>query len=209
MVQSGEPPPPAILYMDPPEHGRLRGLVNKAFTPRAVAAQRDTVIEQVQQCLSKADPRRFDVEQDFSAIFPGEVITSMVGVPEDYRAQFREFVEVALRYQPGQSAPSETTVTMMLNAAAYCYSLVQERRAQPADDMISTLIAAEIERDNGEKASLGDATTSRCSRCWSAVRAPRPSPNLSPTPWRPLSAIPTSGASCWKTAPRSLQRSRR
>jgi cytochrome P450 len=156
MVQSGEPPPPAILYMDPPDHGRLRGLVNKAFTPRAVAAQRDTVIEQVKQCLSKADPRRFDVVQDFSAIFPGEVITSMVGVPEDYRAQFREFVEVALQYQPGQSAPSETTVTMMLNAAAYCYGLVQERRAQPADDMISTLIAAEIERDNGERTSLGD-----------------------------------------------------
>jgi hypothetical protein len=45
---------------------------------------------------------------------------------------------------------------MMLNAAAYCYGLVQERRAQPADDMISTLIAAEIERDNGERTSLGD-----------------------------------------------------
>jgi cytochrome P450 len=156
MVQSGEPPPPAILYMDPPEHGRMRGLVNKAFTPRAVAAQRETVIEEIQQCLSRADPRRFDVVQDFSGVFPGEVITSMVGVPADYRAQFREFVEEALRYQPGQSAPGETTVTMMLNAAAYCYNLVQERRAEPKDDMISALIAAEIERENGEKTSLQD-----------------------------------------------------
>jgi cytochrome P450 len=156
MVQSGEPPPPAILYMDPPEHGRMRGLVNKAFTPRAVAAQRDTIIEQVQLCLSKADRDRFDVVQDFSAIFPGEVITSMVGVPEDYRAQFREFVEEALKYQPGQSAPGETTVTMMLNAAAYCYSLAQQRRAKPEDDMISALIAAEIEREGGEKTSLAD-----------------------------------------------------
>lgn len=156
MMRSGQEPPPAILYLDPPEHGRMRGLVNKAFTPRSVEAQRNTVIETVQRCLSNANPRRFDVVQDFSAIFPGEVITSMVGVPAPGRQQFREFVQVALSYQPGQTAPDETTVTMMLNAAAYCYNLVQERRAQPQDDMISTLIEAEIERGDGEKTSLSD-----------------------------------------------------
>ncbi len=156
MMRNGEEPPKAILYLDPPEHGRIRGLVNKAFTPRAVEAQRATVIEAVQRCLESADPRRFDVVQDFSANFPGEVITRMVGVPPADRQQFREWVQVALSYQPGQSAPDETTVTMLLNAAAYCYNLVLERRAQPQDDMISRLIAAEIENDDGEKTSLGD-----------------------------------------------------
>ena len=156
MMRSGQEPPPAILYLDPPEHRRMRGLVNKAFTPRAVEAQRNTVVEAVQQCLTNADPRRFDVVQDFSSVFPGEVITRMVGVPAPDRQQFREFVQVALTYQPGQTAPDETTVTMLLNAAAYCYNLVQERRAQPQDDMISTLIAAEIERDDGGMTSLAD-----------------------------------------------------
>ncbi|WP_445166238.1 cytochrome P450 [Mycolicibacterium sp. Dal123E01] len=156
MMRSGEPPPPAILYMDPPEHGRMRGLVNKAFTPRAIEAQRETIVEVVRQCLNNVDPHRFDVVGEFTAVFPAEVITSMVGVPAEHRQQFREFVEEALRYQPGQSAPSETTVTMLLNAAAYCYSLVQERRVQPRDDMISTLISAEVEREIGGTTSLAD-----------------------------------------------------
>lgn len=156
MMRSGEEPPKAILYLDPPEHGRMRGLVNKAFTPRAVEAQRATVIEVVRRCLESADPRRFDVVQEFSAIFPGEVITCMLGVPPADRQQFREWVHVALSYQPGQTAPDETTLTMLLNAAAYCYNLVQERRAQPQDDMISTLIAAEIQNEHGETTSLAD-----------------------------------------------------
>ena len=156
MMKSGQPPPKAILYLDPPEHGRMRSLVNKAFTPRAIESQRETIIGQVQQCLNRVDPGRFDVVQDFSGIFPGEVICRMVGIPADFRPQFRECVEEALHYQPGQSEPNETTVTMLLNAAAYCYNLVQERRKQAQDDMISRLIAAEIERESGGTTSLED-----------------------------------------------------
>lgn len=156
MMKSGEPPPNAILYLDPPAHGRMRSLVNKAFTPRAVQAQRHTVLEQVKSLLGRADPNHFDVVQDFSGIFPGEVVGSMVGIAPDFRPQFRECVERALHYQPGQSAPDETTVTMMLNAAAYCYNLVQQRREDPQDDMISRLIAAEIAQDDGGTTSLAD-----------------------------------------------------
>ena len=47
MVQSGNPVPPLIIMMDPPEHRRMRNLVNKVFTPRAVERQRQLVIEQI------------------------------------------------------------------------------------------------------------------------------------------------------------------
>ena len=89
MVQSDERPQPSIIFMDPPDHRHMRSLLNKAFTPRAIQAQRDTVVEQIDRYLGAADPEHFDVVQDFSGPFPVEVITRMAGVPEEYRQQVR------------------------------------------------------------------------------------------------------------------------
>lgn len=55
-IRSGEPPPNVILFMDPPQHGRLRALVNRAFTPRSISAQRATVVELVRYYLDRAVP---------------------------------------------------------------------------------------------------------------------------------------------------------
>ena len=76
MVRSGEVPQKSIIFMDPPDHRHMRSLLNKAFTPRAIQAQRETVIELVEHYLGKADPDDFDVVQDFSGPFPVEVITA-------------------------------------------------------------------------------------------------------------------------------------
>ena len=53
MVQSGNPVPPLIIMMDPPDHRRMRSLVNKVFTPRAIERQRQTVIEQIDRFLQR------------------------------------------------------------------------------------------------------------------------------------------------------------
>lgn len=82
MVRSGEVPQKSIIFMDPPEHRHMRSLLNKAFTPRAIQSQKETVLETVEKYLSAADPDQFDVVQDFSGPFPVEVITRMAGVPE-------------------------------------------------------------------------------------------------------------------------------
>ncbi|HVQ52564.1 MAG TPA: cytochrome P450, partial [Mycobacterium sp.] len=83
MVRSGEVPQKSIIFMDPPDHRHMRSLLNKAFTPRAIQSQKETVVELIEHYLSKADPDNFDVVQDFSGPFPVEVITRMAGVPED------------------------------------------------------------------------------------------------------------------------------
>src|SRR6478752_5714247 len=77
---------------------------NEAFTPRAIQAQRETVVELVEHYLSKADPDNFDVVQDFSGPFPVEVITRMAGVPEDFRQQVRHWIDKSLHRKPGQIA---------------------------------------------------------------------------------------------------------
>jgi cytochrome P450 len=156
MVTSGEDPPKMILFMDPPDHGRMRGLVNKAFTARAIQSQRSALIELVQRSLKTVDPRRFDVVQEFSALFPVEAITGMAGVPAESRQQVRLWVEETLGSQPGRVEANDAGMNAWLEIAAYYYSLVEERRRQPKNDMISTLIAAEMRQETGEPSTLED-----------------------------------------------------
>ncbi|BBX21174.1 cytochrome P450 [Mycolicibacter terrae] len=156
MVRSDEPPQKSIIFMDPPDHRHMRSLLNKAFTPRAMQAQRTTVIEQVERFLGAADPDHFDVVQDFSGPFPVEVITRMVGVPDEFRQQVRHWMNISLHHEPGQIEISETNMQANIETAMYYYGLVQERRANPQDDMLSRLIAAEIPGEDGQPRRLDD-----------------------------------------------------
>ncbi|OBK90075.1 cytochrome P450 [Mycolicibacter sinensis] len=156
MVRAGEPPQKSIIFMDPPEHRHLRSLLNKAFTPRAIQAQRETIIEQVERFLGAADPDRFDVVQEFSGPFPVEVITRMVGVPDEYRQQVRHWIDTSLHREPGQIETSAEGMQANMETAVYYYGLVQERRADPQDDMLSRLIAAEIPGEDGQMRRLDD-----------------------------------------------------
>jgi cytochrome P450 len=142
--------------MDPPEHRFMRSLLNKAFTPRAIQSQHDTVVELVEHYLSMVDPDNFDVVQDFSGPFPVEVITRMAGVPEDFRQQVRHWIDKGLEVKPGQLFLSDENMQANIDAGVYYFGLVQERRENPQDDMISRLIAAEIPGENGEMRKLDD-----------------------------------------------------
>jgi cytochrome P450 len=156
-VRSDEPVPvKMIIIMDPPEHRQMRSLVNKVFTPRAIEAMKPMVTETIDRYISAADPERYDVVQDFSALFPVEVITQMLGVPEEYRQQVREWVDTSLHREPGQIDMSDEGMQAVADSMALYYQLIQERRAEPRDDMFSRLIAADVERQDGEKESLDD-----------------------------------------------------
>jgi len=96
----------SIIWMDPPEHRRMRSLVNKVFTPRAIQAQEAIIRGRVDHYLSRADPANFDVVADFSALFPVEVITTMLGVPAADRQNVRVWLETSLQRPPGRSTQS-------------------------------------------------------------------------------------------------------
>jgi len=156
MVQADEPPQKSIIFMDPPDHRHMRSLLNKAFTPRAVQAQRDTIVEQIDHYLSLISSDDFDIVQDFSGPFPVEVITRMAGVEPDYRQMVRHWIDTSLSREPGQIGTSEAGMQANMDTAIYYYSLVQKRRENPTDDMISRLIAAEIPREDGRLDKLDD-----------------------------------------------------
>ena len=156
MVRKDGPPQQSIIFMDPPDHRHMRSLLNKAFTPRAIQSQRETVSELVEHYLSKVDPDNFDVVQDFSGPFPVEVITRMAGVPEEFRQQVRHWIDKGLEHKPGQFELSEENMQANIESGVYYYGLTQERRNDPQDDMISRLIAAEMPDGNGGVRKLDD-----------------------------------------------------
>jgi cytochrome P450 len=146
----------SMIFMDPPEHRRMRSLVNKVFTPRAITALKDAVTELIEYHLSRVDPTRFDVVADFSALFPVEVISTVLGVPAEQRQQIRHWVDASLHRKPGQIEMDEANWKAVTDIAAYYYNLIQERRKDPQDDMINGLITAEVERDDGGTTQLDD-----------------------------------------------------
>lgn len=156
MVQSPVPPQKSIIFMDPPDHRHMRSLLNKAFTPRTIQAQHDTIVEQIDRYLGQIDSDEFDVVQDFSGPFPVEVITRMAGVEPDYRQMVRHWIDISLSREPGQFDTSEAGMQANIDTGVYYYGLVQRRRENPQDDMISRLIAAEIPREDGELHKLDD-----------------------------------------------------
>ena len=156
-VRSNEPMmAKMIIVMDPPEHRQMRSLVNKVFTPRAIEALRPMVTATIDRYLAQSESDRFDVVQDFSALFPVQVITQMLGVPEEHRRQVGEWVDTTLRREPGQIDMSEEGMQAVGELMGMYYNIIQQRRAEPCDDMFSRLIAAEVEREDGEKQSLDD-----------------------------------------------------
>lgn len=80
----------------------------------------------------------------------------MLGVLQEHRQDVRIWQDVALKRKPGQVRMSRAGIDAMSQIGLLYYNLIQERRTDPRDDMITALIAAEVERDDGTRASLDD-----------------------------------------------------
>ena len=139
----------SIIAMDPPAHRRMRSLLNKVFTPRAIEAQRALVVELVDKHLSAVDPAGFDFVQDFSALFPVDIMTALQDVPVDDRQQIRLWIDELLHRESGDVEMTEAGQKAGVDMAIYYFRLIKKRREDLGDDLLSKLICAELERDNG------------------------------------------------------------
>ena len=135
------------VFKDPPNHTRLRGLMNRAFTPRAVEALRPNIERIVGDLIDAIIERgTADLIADFAYPLPASVIMDMLGVPRSdlgvmkvWSDDIALFVGIA-RATPDKYAKAQAGTREM---AAYFRCLVAERRKAPREDMISALIAAE------------------------------------------------------------------
>ena len=150
----------SMLTVDAPEHTRLRGLVNKAFTPRMVEELRPRVDALVAECLDLAEEKGgLDVIHDLAEPLPAIVIAELLGVPsEDHREFKRMSSEVINRTQPRFLQPGtgnlEEATRGFEKLRSYMADVVAARRRAPQDDLISAMIAAQEDRDALTEAEL-------------------------------------------------------
>jgi cytochrome P450 len=137
---------PSILMLDDPDHARLRGLINKAFTPRAVERLAPRIQEIVDGLLDAvADRDGFDLIAEFSGPLPTIVIAEMLGIDAADQADFKRWSDaLGAGFDP---APTPETTQKIVEAGAaldaYLGRAIEERRASPRDDLISGMIAVE------------------------------------------------------------------
>lgn len=146
----------SIIMMDPPEHDRLRALVSRAFTPRAIAGMEPMIRGVITGFLDDCSDDLFDAVKDFSGPFPVEIISRMLGVPAPDRQQIRHWLDAMLHREPGQMDPTDEGVSAAIETVAYFMELVADKRQHPGDDMISRLVAVEVDRGDGQQARLTD-----------------------------------------------------
>jgi cytochrome P450 len=134
----------SVIATDPPRHRQLRNLVTQAFTPRAVEAMRPRISQIVDDLLAPIGAGgRMDVIADLAYPLPVIVIAEMLGVPASDREKFKRWSDevVSTSADPENIEVGDAHYEM----GAYFYELLQERRADPRNDLVSALAAAEID----------------------------------------------------------------
>jgi cytochrome P450 len=147
--------PPGFLFLDPPDHTRLRKLVSKAFVPKVVNELQPDITELVDGLLDRiAERGRFDVVSDLAYPLPVAVICRLLGVPlEDEPGFSHASALLAQALDPFFTITGEPSQGMEERIQAgqwlrgYLHELIGQRRSQPGDDLMSRLIAVEESGD--------------------------------------------------------------
>jgi cytochrome P450 len=140
-----------IITADPPVHTKLRGLVSKAFTSRAIAKLEPRIEQITHELLDQVvETGRIDLITDLAYPLPVIVIAELLGVPASERAAFKRWSDAVVQaadrvFETRSGARAANEPDPVAEMEAYFRTVIAERRAAPRDDMISELIAAELE----------------------------------------------------------------
>ena len=147
-----------MLQQDPPDHGRLRGLVVRAFTARRVEDMRPRIQEIVDDIIDHVEPRgHMDLIADFAFPLPVNVICDMLGIPAEDRDLFGPSDATGRLLDPAPLTRDEINMHNAFNQASveYFHRLFELRRRQPGDDLTTQLVQAE---EAGSKLSNEELT---------------------------------------------------
>ncbi|KFI01606.1 cytochrome P450 [Bacillus spizizenii] len=137
-----------MLAKDTPDHTRLRSLVHQAFTPRTIENMRGSIEQITEQLLDEMEKEnKADIMKSFASPLPFIVISELMGIPKEDRAQFQIWTNAMV---DTSESNRELTNQALREFKDYIAKLIQDRRIQPKDDLISKLVHAE---ENGSKLS--------------------------------------------------------
>ena len=148
----------SMLELEPPRHTRLRGLVLRAFTSRRIQALAPEIAALSHQLIDAFPQGEFDLLQHFAQKLPVIIIARLLGVPETMSDDLLHWSNAMVgMYMAGRDrAREDRAVTATEAFVAFMRSYIEARRAEPRDDLITALIAAE---ETGEKLSTDELIT--------------------------------------------------
>ncbi len=148
---------PMMIFLDPPEHTRLRRLVSRAFSPRRIS-ELETYIRDLSATLLDAqrDATDWDYVSQFGALLPANVIATILGVPPDERERVRQTIDQTFHIEPGKGMINDVSLGAQLRLVELLSAELAERRARPRDDMLTDLVQSEIVEDDGTTRCLTD-----------------------------------------------------
>lgn len=150
--------PPALdanlLNMEAPDHTRIRRLVVRAFTARRVEQLRAPIRETADRLLDALGPHgTTDLIASYAAPLPITVICDLLGIPDRHRRDFRVWTDTLVAPDPSRPQDAKAAVVAMLG---FFGELLADKREEPADDLLSDLIAV---RDEGDRLSEDELTS--------------------------------------------------
>ncbi|KYG08141.1 cytochrome [Sorangium cellulosum] len=144
--------PEWIVFSDPPRHTKLRGIVQRAFTPRSIAGLEPRIRELSRELLDqRIEHGTMDLAADYAGPLPTMVIAEMIGIPAEDRARFMRWSEAIVNLSHTLSGGEEAARVVSEHAAvkeemkAYVAELLEARRRAPEDDLLTRLVEAEVD----------------------------------------------------------------
>lgn len=136
-----------VQFADPPEHTKLRRLVQKAISPKTVKAMRDSAVafanQLIDAMIEKGPPT--NLVQDYAIALPIQMLSNLLGVPPEDREEFERWSHSTLSVA---GMTEEEVGANMMELAGYMGGLIAQRRAEPRDDLLSQLAAAKDKDDS-------------------------------------------------------------
>ncbi len=133
---------PSILHMDPPEHADFRGLVNRRFTPRALAGLGESIRKSAAGLLDAVEPgEEIDFVAELAAPFPLAVIAELLGIDEADRGDFRRWSDAAIE---SPDLPPEETAAALGELSGFIVDHIRTKRDRPGEDLVSLLVHSEV-----------------------------------------------------------------
>lgn len=151
-----------VVTYDPPDHTRLRTILNRGFTPRRVEEWRREAEQLVAEAVgAMREQEEFDVIGDLAATIPATMIAKILGLPEERHADFKGWTDTTTAMMSGSKRGVDVVESGVLEAAlqmrACLAEVLEARRAHPEDDLMSVLVAAQADGSLSEEEALGFA----------------------------------------------------
>ncbi|MBG7698198.1 cytochrome P450 [Streptomyces sp. MC1] len=137
-----------LLNMDPPEHTRVRQIVQRGFTPRSIRALEDRLRTRAEAIVAAARARSgpFDFVTEVACELPLQAIAELIGVPQQDRSRIFDWSNRMIAYDdPEYAITEEVGAQSAAEIIAYAMNMAAERKRCPAHDIVTTLVAAEDE----------------------------------------------------------------